>query len=68
MLTDQELSEVVEDLTSSDASFRCVMLRVLWERPAADERLLPYLEYLLHDESPCLLAIPYRFGVITRSG
>lgn len=64
MLTDQELSEVVEDLTSSDASFRCVMLRVLWERPAADERLLPYLEYLLHDESPCLLAIPYRFGVV----
>jgi len=64
MLTDQELSEVIEELTSSDASFRCIMLRVLWESPAADERILPYLSYLLHDKSPCLLAIPYRFGVI----
>lgn len=64
MLTNQELSEVVEDLTSDDASFRCIMLRVLWDDPAADERILPYLEHLLHDKSPCLLAIPYRFGVI----
>ncbi|MGB0386575.1 MAG: hypothetical protein ACPGWR_17335 [Ardenticatenaceae bacterium] len=64
MLTNQELSEVVEDLTSSDASFRCVMLRVLWESPAADKRILPYLERLLHDKSACLLAIPYCFGEI----
>lgn len=64
MLNNQELSEIIEDLTSSDASLRCAMLRVLWDDPAADARILPYLERLLYDKTPCLLAIPYRFGEI----
>ena len=64
MLTNDDFAEFVQDMIGEDVPLRAAGLQVLWESPAADERLLPYLEYLLHDESPCLLAIPYRFGVV----
>ena len=68
MLTDQEFTELLEDLASEDASFRAVTLEVLAQFPSADPRVLPYLERLLHDKAPCILEIPYVFGEITRSG
>lgn len=64
MLTDQEFTELLEDLASEDPSFRAVTLEVLWQFPSADPRVLPYLERLLHDKAPCLLGIPYVFGEI----
>ena len=64
MLTTQEFTELVEDLTSQDPYWRSVTLRVLLKMPTADERVLPYLEPLLDDNSPCLLGIPYIFGEI----
>ena len=64
MLTDQEFSELIEDMASQDISFRAATLKVLWEYPSADRRVLPYLERLLHDKTPCVLGHPYVFGEI----
>lgn len=64
MLSNQELSEIIEELTNNEVSMKSAMLKVLWDDPAADARILPYLERLLYDKTPCLLAIPYRFGEI----
>jgi hypothetical protein len=64
MLNDKELVELIEDLTSEDAFFRAATLKVLWEYPSADPRVLPDLEELLNDKTPCILAIPYVFGEI----
>ena len=64
MLTDQEFTELLEDLASQDPSFRAVTLEVLWQFPSADARVLPYLERMLHDKAPCILGIPYVFGEI----
>lgn len=64
MLNNKELVELLEELTSEDASFRAATLKVLWEYPSADLRVLPYLEQLLNDKTPCILAIPYVFGEI----
>ena len=64
MLTNQEFNEFVEDITSQDLSIRVATLRVFWDYPSADERVLPYLERLLNDKTPCLLGHPYIFGEI----
>jgi hypothetical protein len=64
MLTNQEFTELVEDLTSQEPDWRAITLRVLLKMPAADERVLPYLEQLLHDKRACLLGIPYIFGEV----
>ncbi len=64
MLTHQEFTEFVKDITSGDLSLIIVTLEDLWRFPAADERVLPYLEQLLHDKSACLLGIPYIFGEV----
>lgn len=64
MLTNEEFTTFVEDMTKGDLSLRVAGLKVLWKRPSADERVLPYLEPLLHDKTPCLLGIPYIFGEV----
>jgi hypothetical protein len=72
MLTQNELTELTQDLASEandalpseDVAFRAATLEVLWQYPSADARVLPYLERLLYDETPCLLGIPYIFGEI----
>ncbi|MGB0383385.1 MAG: hypothetical protein ACPGWR_01055 [Ardenticatenaceae bacterium] len=64
MLTNQEFREFVEDITSQDLSIRVATLKVFWDYPSADERVLPYLERLLNDKTPCLLGHPYIFGEI----
>ncbi|MGB0383961.1 MAG: hypothetical protein ACPGWR_03975 [Ardenticatenaceae bacterium] len=64
MLTNEEWKESVEHLTGSDLSFKVVTLKDFWRYPSADPRLLPYLEDLIHDKTPCLLGIPYVFGEV----
>jgi len=64
MLTEQELTEFVEDVNSERASNRASMLRALLNFRLADERVLPYLEQLIHDKSPCILGFPYMFGEV----
>lgn len=64
MLTNQEWKETVEHLTGSDLSFKVAALKDFWRFPSADPRLLPYLEDLIDDKTPCLLAIPYLFGEV----
>ena len=64
MLTDQEFTELLEDMYSDELSLRVAAVRNLWRYPTADPRILPHLEELLHDTTPCLLGIPYIFGEI----
>ncbi len=64
MLTDQEFTELVEDLTGEDFSLQVATLQVLWQKPSRDKRILPYLEELLDDKTPCLLGLPFIYGEI----
>ena len=64
MLTQEEFREVVKYLTSQEVGLRVAALKDLWQFPSADTRILPYLEDLLHDKTPCILGFPYIFGEI----
>ena len=64
MLTEQDFIEWVEDLRSDDPAWRAVTLRTLWDMPTGDARILPYVEQLLYDKTPCVLGLPYIFGEI----
>lgn len=64
MLSDREFQELVEDLYTKDISMRVAALRTLCEEPSEDERILPHLEALLTDTTPCVVMLPYRFGEI----
>lgn len=62
MLSDIEFQELVEDLSSPDVSIRVDMLKCLYRQPVVDERILPYLENLLDDDTITVIFLPYRFG------
>lgn len=64
MLTNEDFTDLVEDLNSKDVSLRAVALETFWKFPSKDKRVLPYLQHLLHDKTLCLLGIPYIFGEI----
>jgi SNF2 family DNA or RNA helicase len=64
MLNDKEIQELIEDLSSPDVSIRVATLKTLCQDPSQDERVLPYLESLLGDTTPCIVMLPYRFGEI----
>jgi len=64
MLTNKEWKETASHLTGSDLSFKVATLKDFWRYPSADPRLLPYLEDLIDDKTPCLLAIPYLFAEV----
>ena len=64
MLSKQEFTEFVEDISSRDWSLIVATLEDLRDYPSADKRVLPYLERLLDDKTPGLLAIRYIFGEI----
>ncbi|BAY28162.1 helicase-like protein (plasmid) [Calothrix sp. NIES-2100] len=64
MLNDNEFQELVEDLSSTDVSIRVAALEILCQEPLEDERVLPHLEALLNDTTPCVVMLPYRFGEI----
>ncbi len=40
------------------------LLKTLCQDPSQDERVLPRLEALLNDTTPCITMLPYRFGEI----
>jgi hypothetical protein len=64
MLSDQEFKELLEDLHSPDLSMRLATLQVMGQHPTKDTRVLPHLESLLNDTTPCIVAIPYHYGEI----
>jgi hypothetical protein len=64
MFTDEELAETIKWLESPNVADRAVTLKSLWVWPSGDERLLPYLERLLEDKTPCVVGIPVRYGEV----
>lgn len=64
MLTNQEFAEFVEDITSGNLSLIVATLEDLRDYPSADERVLPYLERLQYNKTPCILGIPLIFGEV----
>ncbi len=64
MLTYEEFYGVTRHLTGEDLFLRVAALEDLRDDPSADTRILPYLEQMLHDKTPCLVAIPYLFAEI----
>lgn len=64
MLTRQEFTEFVEDITSGDLSSVVATLEDLRDYPSADARVLPYLSRLLYDKNPCVIAIPFVFAEV----
>lgn len=64
MLSDDEFHEMIEDLHSQEISMRVAALKNLRRHPSEDLRVLPYLEALLDDTTPCIVMLPYRFGEI----
>jgi len=64
MLSNSEFSELIEDMSSEDLFLRASTLQVLRDYPSADERVLPYLESLLNDKTPCLVGIPFLYAEI----
>ena len=61
---DRDFRATVEHLQSDDLLLQSATLKTLVIDPLGDQRILPYLEALLTDTTPCLVAIPYRFGEI----
>jgi hypothetical protein len=64
MLTYEDFTELMKELNGEDVSLKAVTLKGFWQLPSKDARVLPHLERLLDDKSPCLLGIPYIFGEI----
>lgn len=64
MLSNEDFTAFVEEVNSDNPSKRASMLRALQKFRLVDERVLPHLEYLLHDKSPCILGFPYIFGEV----
>lgn len=61
-MSDEELAELLADLASDDLTMRTAVLHTLAMAPSGDPRILPVLERLLADRTPCLVQIPYLFG------
>ncbi len=64
MLTKEDFTDLVRNLTSHDQELRVIALENLWQVPSGDIRLIPYIEALLSDKTLCLLGIPYIFGEV----
>ncbi|HMW02032.1 MAG TPA: hypothetical protein PKE58_17965, partial [Acidobacteriota bacterium] len=64
MLDTPTLQYLIDRLTTINSSDKAITLNNLISSPRIDERLLPYLEQLLTDQSACLISIPYQFGEI----
>lgn len=64
MSKQDELQEVADALISDDAKRRARLLKIIANDPFKDERILPYIEKFIDDQTPCLIMIPYRFAEI----
>lgn len=56
-MEDSDLSYTINALHSSETRDRVSMLRVLRRSDRADKRVLPYIEELLNDLTPCMIDI-----------
>lgn len=62
MLNDDDLRAVEASLADADPAERAAMLAVLRDNPTGDARLLPPIEALLADTTPCLMQVkPFVF-------
>ena len=61
---DDDFQEFAQGLQSDDLLEQTATLETLVMSPLRDQRILPYLEALLADSTPCLVALPYMFGEI----
>jgi hypothetical protein len=59
---DIDFQETVEGLQNDD--MRVVTLQLLGMSPLEDKRILPHLEKILTDTTPCVVARPYSFGEV----
>ncbi|WP_346292971.1 hypothetical protein [Sphaerothrix gracilis] len=64
MLKDNEFNQLAANLQSEDLALRVSALKELAQNPTGDKRVLPILESLLQDKTPCLVMLPYRFGEV----
>ena len=64
MLTQEDFTGIVQNLTSHDPSLRAIALENLWQFPSGDVKIIPYIKALLSDKTLCLLGIPYIFGEV----
>jgi HEAT repeat protein len=64
MLTQEDFTGIVQNLTSHDQELRAIALENLWQFPSGDVKIIPYIKALLRDKTLCLLGIPYIFGEI----
>jgi hypothetical protein len=64
-IVENDLEAVINSLHSPETRDRVSMLRVLRRSDRADERVLPYIEELLNDLTPCMIDFkPIRFSEI----
>jgi hypothetical protein len=64
MMTDKDLEELISCLRGPAVALRAATLRNLSGRPTKDPRLLPELERLLEDRSPCTVSMPLHIGEV----
>jgi hypothetical protein len=64
MLTNQEFMKFTQQLRSDDLSRQTATLKAFAQFPSRDARILPYLERLLYDKTPCILGFPLIFGEV----
>lgn len=61
-MAENDFEETLQNLQSDDISLRAAVLKTLMISPIADRRIVPHLESLLTDKTPCLVSLPYMFG------
>lgn len=64
-MEDSDLSYTINALRSPEARNRVSILKVLRQSDRADEQVLPHIEELLNDLTPCMIDVkPIRFSEI----
>lgn len=61
---DDEFNQLAANLQSQEVTLRTSALKDLAQYPSGDARILPLLETLLQDKTPCIVMLPYRFGEV----
>jgi hypothetical protein len=61
---EEDFQAFVRAMETGELLERTSWLQVLTQDPSRDPRVLPYLEKLLEDQTPCLVMIPYMFGEV----
>jgi hypothetical protein len=62
MMNDDDFEFALECLTGHDVMDKVYWCQIHLERPGADPRVLPYLEPLLTDTTPCCIALPPHYA------